>query len=593
MIPLSAAVRHAPPAAALGVLLVAAGCDPDRPSRSAASVAGTNHAVGIAELAATEARLNTFTNQFAQAQQAQAEVIRRLQEQLAQVERQQAERATATSTERAGQAAALKAAEERSGQLATRLAELENKLQAVEAGRVLPEIAVAAEEGPTTRELEQQLKVVERNRELAAEASEAKAKEAPKFSAGAGGLSFTSGDGNFAFKVRGMVQADAQVFFNDNPLLEGNDGFYLRRVRTAFQGNLFKDFEYLIIPQYGGLGQDQIQILDAAVAYKFGDYEARIGKFKGPVGLELLQSIAALPFNERSLVSNLVPQRNVGAQFSGKLWDDTVSFAAGVFNNSGDQRNPANFDYSDDKEFAGRVFFQPFKQAALKPLQGFGFGLGGSYSQVSSNAVGLPRVGATVPGYSTTPGNQQFFAYNPTVGPVVADGVHWRLSPQGTFYYGPFGLMGEYALSNQDVYNSTTFRSAKLSHDAWQLTAEWVLTGEAASYAGINPLRPFSLHGGGWGAWQLVGRYSKFDVDDDAFPTFANPLASATGATSWSVGVNWWLNRNVRVLSSFTHTTFEGGGAPVNVADPATITAPATVTAQDENVLSTRVQLSF
>jgi hypothetical protein len=47
------------------------------------------------------------------------------------------------------------------------------------------------------------------------------------------------------------------------------------------------------------------------------------------------------------------------------------------------------------------------------------------------------------------------------------------------------------------------------------------------------------------------------------------------------------------VLSSFTHTTFEGGGAPVNVADPATITAPATVTAQDENVLSTRVQLSF
>jgi hypothetical protein len=74
MIPLSAAVRHAPPAAALGVLLVAAGCDPDRLSRSAASVAGTNQAVGIAELAATEARLNTFTNQFAQAQQAQAEV---------------------------------------------------------------------------------------------------------------------------------------------------------------------------------------------------------------------------------------------------------------------------------------------------------------------------------------------------------------------------------------------------------------------------------------------------------------------------------------------------------------------------------------
>jgi phosphate-selective porin OprO/OprP len=593
MKPLSAHFQPLPTVATLGVLWVAAGCKPSAEQTALSNRLGVTEAALATELTAASARFSAMTQQVAQAQQSQAEVIRRLQEQLTQLESQQTERATASGAERAGQAAALRAAEERSQQLLTRLTEFESKLKALEAGRVLPEIAVAAEEGPTTRELEQQIKLVERQRELATEAAEAKAQEAPKFSAGAGGLSFTSGDGNFAFKLKGLVQADAQVFFHDNPLLEGNDGFYLRRVRTAIQGTLFKDFEYVVAPQYGGLGQDQIQILDASVAYKFGAFEARIGKFKGPVGLELLQGVTVLPFNERSLVSDLVPQRNVGAQFSGKLWDDTVSFAAGIFNNAGDQRNPANFDYSDDKEFAGRLFFQPFKQAALKPLQGFGFGLGGSYSQVSSNAVGLPRVGATAPGYSTTPGNQQFFAYNPTVGPVVADGVHWRLSPQGSFYYGPFGLLGEYAVSSQEVYNSTTFRSAGLTHDAWQLTAEWVLTGEAASYSGINPIRPFSLPGGGWGAWQLVGRFSKFDVDDDAFPTFANPLASATGATSWSVGLNWWLNRNVRVLSSFTHTTFEGGGAPVNVADPATVIALATVTAQDENVLSTRVQLSF
>jgi len=586
-------IRRLPALAAAVLVIAVTGCKPTTELTALNDRLTTNQAALTQELAAAQTRLGTLTNQFAQAQQAQTEIIRKLQEQLALLERQQTERTTALQSERSQQTEALKQTEEQSRKLLARLGELESKLQAVEAGRVLPEIAVAAEDGPTTRELEQQIKIVERNRELAAEAAEARARETSKLSVGASGLSFTSGDSNYVFRIRGLVQADHQAFFNDNPLLEGNDGFYLRRVRFALQGSLFQDLDFLIIPQYGGLGQNQIQILDATVAYHLGDFELRAGKFKGPVGLELLQGISALPHQERSLASDLVPQRNVGVQFSGKLWDDAVSFAAGVFNHSGDQRNPENFAFTDDPELAGRVFFQPFKHTGLKPLQCLGFGVGGSYSQVSSNAFGLPRPGSAGPGYFTSPGNQQFFAYNPVVGPIVADGAHWRLSPQLLYYHGPFGLMGEYTLSSQDVHNSSTFRSATLQHDAWQVSAEWVLTGEPASFTGLNPHRPFSLNGGGWGAWQLVGRYSQFDVDDDAFPSFSNPLTSATGASSWSVGINWWLNRNLRLLTSFTHTTFEGGGAPVSLADPTTIVAPATVTAQDENVLSTRLQISF
>ena len=29
---------------------------------------------------------------------------------------------------------------------------------------------------------------------------------------------------------------------------------------------------------------------------------------------------------------------------------------------------------------------------------------------------------------------------------VAADGVHWRIGPQAYWYWGPFGLLGEYAL---------------------------------------------------------------------------------------------------------------------------------------------------
>jgi phosphate-selective porin OprO and OprP len=191
-----------------------------------------------------------------------------------------------------------------------------------------------------------------------------------------------------------------------------------------------------------------------------------------------------------------------------------------------------------------------------------------------------------LPGYITE-GLQQLFAYNPTNGAVAANGTHWRVSPQAYYYYGPLGLMGEYAISEQRVSRSAApFASATIRNTAWQVAAGWVLTGEDASYAGVAPRHPFSLADGHWGALQLVGRYGELDIDNAAFPLFANPAASATAAQAWAVGLNWYLNRNIRVNTSFSRTTFTGGGGSGTPA-------PATVTRQPEEVLFTRLQLAF
>ena len=80
--------------------------------------------------------------------------------------------------------------------------------------------------------------------------------------------------------------------------------------------------------------------------------------------------------------------------------------------------------------------------------------------------------------------------------------------------------------------------------------------------------------------------YRPINIDDKAFPNFANPATSATKATAWSAGLNWYLNKNVRVSASFSHTTFAGAGA-------ASATALGNVSRQPENVLFTRVQLAF
>lgn len=558
-------------------------------ANNAGSGAATTNQIKVVE----EAQLAAITNQLAITQQAQAELINKLLTRIDELEKKDTAQVAAVQAAQAAQtaqAAQVKSQEEQAQKLIKQIGELESKVGSLQAGKVLPEIALTPDDAPTTRELDQKIRIAERNNELAAEASAAKAKESPKVTVGASGFALSSADTNFVLKLRGLVQLDSRTFFDDNPLSDGNDTFVLRRARPIIEGTVFRDFDFQFVPDFGG---SAVQIFDANLNYRYRpELQLKAGKFKGPVGLENLQSDSTLPFNERGLVSNFMPTRNVGVSLWGDIADGLFSYTAGAFNVAGDGRNPGTTDFGDDKEFAGRLFVHPFKKTSVVGLQGFGFGLGGSYSQVNSNANGLPgTTGGTRPGYVTS-GLQQFFAYNPVNGTVVADGGQWRLSPQFTYLWGAVGLLGEYAISHQSVQNSFNLGKAELEHTAWQLSAQWVLTGEPASFTGINPTRPFSFGSGGWGAWQLVGRFGQLNIDGDTFPNFANPTTSANRATSWGAGVNWWLNRNVRLMTSFSHTSFDGGGA-FNPLDSSTFTAPATVTAQDENAFLTRLQLSF
>ena len=69
-------------------------------------------------------------------------------------------------------------------------------------------------------------------------------------------------------------------------------------------------------------------------------------------------------------------------------------------------------------------------------------------------------------------------------------------------------------------------------------------------------------------------------MDNAAFPVFANPAQSATKAFAWGAGLNWHLNRNVKLQFNYINTGFEGGDA-----NPAL--------AQREHLALTRVQFAF
>ncbi|HLP75700.1 MAG TPA: porin, partial [Candidatus Paceibacterota bacterium] len=374
--------------------------------------------------------------------------------------------------------------------------------------------------------LDQKVRVLERQKELDKEAAAEKAKTTPKVVVGGSGLSVSSADTNFVFQLHGLVQIDNRTFFGESKI-KGNDGFLVRRARPIFSGTVARDFDFMFVPEFGGSSP---QIYDAYLNYRYQPWlQLRAGRFKVPVGLEYLQADPVTSFTERSLVSALVPGRDVGFQ----LWGDTLggrlSYAVGVFNGVGDGANSSNSDFEDHREIAARLFAQPFKKSDAAALKGIGFGVGGSWGNVSSNSTGLPNKS----GYATD-GQQQFFSY--TNG-VAAAGDHWRVSPQAYWYFGPLSVMSEYALSKQEVRRNAA--KADLTHTAWQVSVGYVLTGEDASYTGVTPKHPFNPSEGGWGAFQIVGRYAELDIDNDTFPTFAGPNVSATDAQAWAVGLNW------------------------------------------------------
>lgn len=417
-------------------------------------------------------------------------------------------------------------------------------------------------------ELQQRLAILERKLELQQEDATAKAASASTVAVNDKGLSVRSSDGNFEIKLRGLIQADQRLFFDDDGVPQ-NDTFAFRRIRPTLEGSLGSLVGFRLTPEFAG---DSATIVDAYVDVKFDPrYTLRVGKVKAPIGLERLQSASAISFIERGFPTELAPNRDIGAQLQGELAKGRVNYTIGVYNGAADGRDAPTSDADDNFEFAGRVFFEPWKNDA-SALSGLGFGIAASSGD--KNGLGnnfLPRY--------RTPGQAVFFNYRTT---IAADGEHRRISPQFHYYRNAFGLLGEYIRSEQDVWisgNAATHTS--LTNTAWQLTGSWVITGEDAGYRGVvKPTRSFLAGGEGWGAFELVGRYGELDVDDDAFPLYASADSSASRSRAWGIGLNWYLSSNLKLVFNHTHATFDGG-------------APLGADREDEKTFFSRVQVAF
>jgi len=400
----------------------------------------------------------------------------------------------------------------------------------------------------------------------------------PLFGFGSEGF-YLGGKDVFQVRLRGILQTDARAYFSTGTTAIP-DQFIIRRARPIVEGTVANVLDFRLVPDFG---QGNALLYDAYVNIRIlRSIALRVGKFKSPFGLERLQNDAYLPFAERGLPSNLVPDRDIGAVLHGDVAGGTFLYELGIFDGALDN-NGANQDgdTNDGKDLVMRLFGHPLRVLRSPLVRDLGLGVAASWGKQHGTAS-LPGVGP----YKTT-GQNTFFAYlfdqtalRPT---VIAIGDHYRFSPQLYWYVGPAGLVAEYVYDAVTVSNSLAGAQPRvtLAHQAWQTEVQLVVTGEHAGYNGVIPRHPFNPWKRCFGALELVGRVGQLFIDPKSFPMFADPKKSASYALEWGAGFNWYLIAIFKIAVDFERTTFHGGGGNL------------TGDRRPENALFARVQLSF
>ncbi len=425
-------------------------------------------------------------------------------------------------------------------------------------------------------DIEQEVEILKRKLEVQEEdAAKAKTKTAIG-GAGPDGFFLRSADGkSFQLKLRAYTQFDSRWLTRGEDV--GDDTFVFRRVRPFVEGTAFEFIDFRVMPDFAN---STLTLFDAYVNFRYlTQLQLQGGKFKPPVGLERLQSATATMFIERGFPTLLVPSRDLGGMIHGELANGFFTYQVGGFNGVRDG-GTQDVDTDDGKDVVGRIFLHPLRPLESDWFDNFGIGASGSWGRVDEQ---------TPTSFRTIAASGNYFTYLAATGgfqAVGAEGDRIRFSPQAYWYVGPLGVLGEYVVSEQELHRDFTAAPGTpslkedLSHTAWQVAASYALTGEDASYKGLVPARPFDPFKGTWGAFEVAARYNEIDFDSDSFPIFANPAASAGRAQSWTAGLNWYLNRYIRVMANFDHTWFNGG-------------APNGRDRKSEDTILTRLQISY
>lgn len=472
------------------------------------------------------------------------------------------------------------------------------------------------------------------------EAAEAKKKTAVTGKMKDGAVVFESGDGKNSMAVTGRIHFDYRNVDADNEPKNGaalntafgSDGdtasladqFEIRRARIGVKGKLYEHFDYEVVANAVG-GNTNVVDVAYVNAGMFKPAQLRLGQFKQPFNLEEQTSSNNIDFMERSYMNQITPGKKTGAMLHG-IPTAGVTYAGSYYqqNNFGETDSE-----TDGKGFAGRATVNFAELAGWKEsvlhvgLAGFDseYGVVPTTSGNTASAASTTTRGTIFSFRSAGRGLSN--AYRAQIAgdssasagygvrsntSAKVDNKAYGLELAGS--YGPFKLQGEYMSSEFDASHENTGNRVEADVTAFYAEALWLITGEKYAdfykngvWGGIKPNSPFDMETGkGKGAVELGLRYDEFEVDDTRITGSANSrfqgsstaatTGSKGGAKTYTAGIKWQLNPNVRVLLNYSHTKFDTAFKPLDVTNNAGSSA-AIQTIDKEDLVMLRTQFAF
>ena len=393
-------------------------------------------------------------------------------------------------------------------------------------------------------ELEQQAELNEGRLETV----ETRAAKAAQFS---WGPTIADPSGNFTFKPRGVVEADAVAFVERKGGYDYSNGTGFRRARIGLEGTALKWWNYRIEVDFAG---NVVNMTDAYLQYtKIPKAVLTAGQFKAPFGLESNNSDNYNVFLERGMFTNAFgnvgAERRIGASVA-YAPKETLNLAIGLFgdNESIGRSSVAAVTDTPDESWGvnGRATWEPlFDTGKIVHLGVSGFYRTALKSGDVEDAVRL----SDRPNIRVDNGN------------IVDSGVITGVKSlryagaEAAGVFGPLTVAGEVGrlwLDRPNLVNN--------SFTGLYGYAAYMLTGETRPFKGGNfdRVRPFTELGkDGLGAFELALRYDWLDLSE-------TPVLARAGneARSLTLGLNWYFNPYAKLM--FNWVRFSGGNTPLD-----------------------------
>jgi phosphate-selective porin OprO/OprP len=283
--------------------------------------------------------------------------------------------------------------------------------------------------------------------------------------------------------------------------------------------------------------------------------EVRVGYIAEPFTLEGQTRSVWFPFTERSSSFVFDPTRRWGAAFYSYTDDQRLFVQGGAFK-SGTTSDGNDVGDSNDMAYVARLVALPWFDDSNDSMHLLH--VGGAISQVYPKDNKVTFNQGPQNNLLQSGSDNPRIDFVPTVS-MTAD-QYQLFNLQAALVLGPLSFQAEWTGTHVDQTNGQP-----VNLGGWYVFGSYFLTGEHRAYnrqfgTFWEPTvrQPFLCKdgrslAGGPGAWEVAVRLAYLNFDSSNLPKLSTGLPSGTRQTTVTVGLNWYLNDNARIMFDWTH----------------------------------------